>query len=92
MYKLQKHMPHIDMLPRPVGPGAARLPGWAERVGNGQIGRLERRKACSSPSAFHVGDPGIIIRAHSVHATTSLDRHVQTNFLSCATKTNVPID
>jgi hypothetical protein len=39
-YTSYKHMPQIDMLPRP---GAARLPAWAERVGNGQVGRLDKK-------------------------------------------------
>lgn len=66
--QVTKHMPQIDMLPRP---GAARLPAWAERVGNGQIGQKGLLKPFRLPCRRSVCQLCIIIRvSRPVRATT----------------------
>ena len=65
--QVTKHMPQIDMLPRP---GAARLPAWAERVGNGQIGQKGLLKPFRLPCRRSVCQLCIIIRvSRPVRAT-----------------------
>lgn len=80
--QVTKHMPQIDMLPRP---GAARLPAWAERVGNGRLDK----KACSSPSAFPAEDQSascasLFVCRDPSALPQSLDRHVKATSLPVA--------
>ena len=66
--QVTKHMPQIDMLPRP---GAARLPAWAERVGNGRLQQKGLLKPFRLPCRRSVCQLCIIIRvSRPVRATT----------------------